>query len=172
MGSGAYGDLRSLRILVVDDNFQMRTILGSVLIGAGVTNIHYATNGLEALKVMMSASIDLAYVDHDMPGGDGLEFVSKVRDSDSAFRMIPIIMVTAHSDMRRLINARDRGVNEFLRKPVTARSILDRLNSVVFHPRPFVISPAYIGPDRRRKRATPYEGKERRRGGYGGQVRL
>jgi hypothetical protein len=37
--SGRFG------FLIVDDNFQMRTILGSVLIGAGVTHIHYATNG-------------------------------------------------------------------------------------------------------------------------------
>lgn len=169
MESGAaYGDLGSLRVLVVDDNTQMRTILGSVLNGAGVAHIHYAPTGAEGLEVVMSVPIDIAYVDYDMPGVNGLEFISKVRGSERNFRTLPIIMVTGHSAMTRLMAARDRGVTEFLRKPVTAKSILDRLNSVVFHPRPFVKSPTYFGPDRRRKRVTPYEGKERRARDSGG----
>lgn len=169
MGSVAtYGDLRSLRVLIVDDNSQMRTILGSVLNGAGVAHIHYAPTGAEGLKAVMSTPIDVAYVDYDMPGVNGLEFISEVRGSERDFRMLPIIMVTGHSDMARLTAARDRGVTEFLRKPVTAKSILDRLNSVVFHPRPFAKSQTFFGPDRRRKRSTPYAGVERRGGGAGG----
>ena len=126
----------------------------------------------DCLKLMTIMPVGIAYDDKDKPGVNGMEFISEVRGSEHDFRTLPIIMVTGHSDMTRLMAARDRGVTEFLRKPVTAKSILDRLNSVVFHPRPFVKSPTYFGPDRRRKRATPYPGKERRRGGNGGEVRL
>ncbi len=154
--------LSALRLLVIDDNAQMRIIIGSVLAGAGVAQIYYAPTGEEALRMLKHTQIDVAFVDFDMPKVNGLDFISAVRGSGAVYATLPIIMLTGHADLKRLAAARDRGVTEFLRKPVTARSILDRLNSAIFHPRPFVRCDSYFGPDRRRKRTTPYEGPERR----------
>ena len=52
--------------------------------------------------------------------------------------MVPVIMITGHSTMRRVGEARDVGVTEFLSKPVTARGVIERITRVVDHPRPFV----------------------------------
>ena len=66
-------------------------------------------------------------------------------------------------DLPRLNAARDRGVNEFLAKPVTARDILKRLESVILRPRPYVAATDFFGPDRRRRRSpTGYTGPMRR----------
>lgn len=156
------GPLSRLNILVVDDNAQMRTIIGTVLTGVGVGQLHYAQDGWHALQVMHHTSIDVAYVDHEMPGMSGLDFLSMVRTRETDERFLPVIMVTGHSEMSRLIEARDRGVTEFLRKPVTVGSILARLESVILRPRLFVKSASYFGPDRRRRQASDYGGPRRR----------
>jgi two-component system, chemotaxis family, chemotaxis protein CheY len=156
--------LAALRILVLDDSREMCTIVGTVLAAAGVGHLHYAQHGRRGLEVMSEYSIDVAYVDHEMPGMNGLEFVSAVRAMDSSVRYLPIIMLTGHSDLGHINAARDRGVTEFLCKPVTSRTILTRLNAVIMEPRPFVDSSDYFGPDRRRKRTSAYDGPLRRLG--------
>jgi two-component system chemotaxis response regulator CheY len=69
--------------------------------------------------------------------------------SDSKNPYLPIIMMTGFADRPRVCEARDAGVTEMVVKPVTARSVIDRLTAVVFHPRPFVRTEDYFGPRRR-----------------------
>jgi CheY-like chemotaxis protein len=154
--------LAALRILVVDDSREMCAIAGTVLAGAGVGHLHYAQNGKRALEVIAEFPIDVAYVDQEMPVMNGLDFVAAVRAENSAERYMPIVMLTGHSDLRHINLARDRGVTEFLCKPVTAKAILSRLNAVIMEPRPFMTSPTYFGPDRRRVRLDDYKGPLRR----------
>jgi two-component system chemotaxis response regulator CheY len=156
--------LAALRVLVIDDSREMCAIVGTVLAAAGVGHLHYAANGRRGLDVIADFPIDLAFVDHEMPVMNGLDFISVIRSVDSAVRYMPLIMLTGHSDLSHINAARDRGVTEFLCKPVTARAILTRLNAVIMEPRPFMNSPRYFGPDRRRKRTTAYNGPLRRLG--------
>ncbi len=156
--------LAALTILVVDDNPQFRTILGSVLAGAGVGRVYYAPDGHRGLETLQSTPIDVVYVDYEMPVMDGLNFLSNLRQLSGQARFTPVIMLTGHADKPRLEAARARGVTEFLRKPVTAVSILNRLNAVIMHPRPFVEVTRYFGPDRRRRQKPDYAGPFRRAG--------
>lgn len=161
------GGLAALRILIIDDNAQMRTIIGTVLAAAGVRHLHYAQDGREGLAALARQEIDVAYVDYEMPKMNGLDLISAVRASGDGRRFLPIIMLTGHCDLIRLNAARDRGVTEFVAKPVTAKTILSRLESVIFRPRPFVQSAGFFGPDRRRRSAAGYEGLLRRSGDAG-----
>jgi two-component system chemotaxis response regulator CheY len=70
--------------------------------------------------------------------------------------------MTGHSEKSRVTEARDAGVTEFVVKPITAKAILVRINAVIFHPRPFVKSEGYFGPDRRRTEARNFKGPLRR----------
>lgn len=151
-----------MRLLVIDDNAQMRSIIGTVLTAAGVGRLHYAQHGLQGLEIMRTSPIDLVYVDLEMPVMNGLAFVSAVRALEGPERFMPLIMLTGHAERAKLDEARDRGVTEFLCKPVTARTILTRLNSVIMTPRPFVMSGPYFGPDRRRRSCDDYGGPRRR----------
>lgn len=164
--------LSTLRILVIDDNAQMRTIIGTVLAAVGVRNLYYAQDGRDALEVMTRQPIDIIYVDLEMPVMNGLQFIAAVRALSPPKREIPIIMLTGHCDVPSIVRARDAGVNEFLGKPVTVKSILQRLSEVIFRPRGFVTSPDFAGPNRRRRSLPSYDGPKRRSSDIGATIEL
>ncbi|CAN5895244.1 response regulator [soil metagenome] len=155
--------LEVLKILVVDDNHHMRMMLSEILRAVGLQNIYEAGDGAEALQQMRAHPIDIVLTDLAMEPLDGIDFVRLLRNSpDSPNPMIPVIMITGHSTMRRISEARDVGINEFLAKPLTTRGVLDRLQKVIDHPRAYVRTDDYFGPDRRRKVDPNYDGPQRR----------
>ena len=155
--------LQALQVLLVDDNQHMRAITSAVLQSAGVRKVREAADGAAGLEILRQQSIDLAIVDFNMFPLDGVEFTRLVRNSpDTANPYLPIIMMTGHSEKSRVYEARDAGVTEFVVKPITAKAILDRIQAVIFHPRPFVKTDGYFGPDRRRTTASNYKGPMRR----------
>src|ERR1700761_7580061 len=86
---------------------------------------------------------------------------------DSKNPYLPIVMMTGHSEKSRVVEARDAGVTEFVAKPLTAKSVLERLQAVIYRPRPFVRTANYFGPDRRRREDPAYGGPWRRAGEEG-----
>ncbi len=107
--------------------------------------------------------IDIVMTDLAMQPLDGIDFVRLLRNSpDSPNPMLPVIMITGHSTQARVFEARDAGVNEFLSKPVTARGVIERIAQVVENSRPFVRTPDYFGPDRRRRNDPHWHGPFRR----------
>ena len=142
--------LGELKVLLVDDNEHMRTIVGTILKGIGILNVREARDGSEALEALRTWPADLAIVDFRMAPMDGVDFTRLVRNAgDSRNPFLPIIMMTGFADRPRVEEARDAGVTELIVKPVTARAIIDRLNAVVYRPRPFVRTADYFGPRRR-----------------------
>jgi len=155
--------LDSVKILLVDDNHHMRVLLTEILRAIGVRQVYEAANGAEALQTMRGEMIDIVMTDLAMQPLDGIDFVKLLRNSpESPNPMVPVIMITGHSTLRRVAEARDAGVTEFLSKPVTARGVIERITRVINHARPFVRTADYFGPDRRRHRAEDYEGPFRR----------
>jgi two-component system, chemotaxis family, chemotaxis protein CheY len=154
-----------LRILLVDDNHHMRVLLTEILRAIGVVHIHEGADGAEGLQQLRNHPIDSVMTDLSMQPLDGIDFVRLLRNSpDSPNQMVPVIMITGHSTMRRVAEARDAGVNEFLAKPLTARGVLERLNRIVEHPRPYIRTQDYFGPDRRRRADPNFAGPWRRQG--------
>jgi CheY-like chemotaxis protein len=152
-----------LKILLVDDNHYMRVLLGEILRAIGVKDIHEANDGAQGLQAMRDNTVDIVMTDLSMQPLDGIDFVRLLRNSpDSPNQLCPVIMITGHSTMARVHEARDAGVNEFLAKPLTARGVIERLHQVIDHPRPFVRSDDYFGPDRRRRAEPNYTGPWRR----------
>ena len=155
-------NFEKLHVLAVDDNRHMLTILKAILRGLGVRNVKLASDAVEAFKEMQHFPADLVFVDWMMMPLDGLDFVRLVRTAkDSANPYIPIIMMTGHSEMHRVIEARNAGANAFLVKPVSPKSLYGRLVEIVEVPRSFIRTNDYFGPDRRR-RNEDYKGFDRR----------
>ena len=155
--------LKSLNVLLVDDNQNMRAIAAAVLHSADIRNVHEAAEGATAFDLLRRHPIDLAIVDFNMFPLDGVEFTRLVRTSpDSPNTFLPIIMMTGHSERTRVYEARDAGVNEFIVKPITAKAVLDRINAVIMRPRAFIQSADYVGPCRRRRDQPDYAGPVRR----------
>ncbi|MFI4936304.1 MAG: response regulator [Caulobacterales bacterium] len=152
-----------LRMLLVDDNHHMRVLLTEILRAIGVRQVFEANDGAEALQLMRTNPIDIVMTDLAMQPLDGIDFVRLVRNSpDSPNPLVPVIMITGHSTLRRVSEARDVGVTEFLGKPVTARGVIERISRVIDHPRQFVRTESYFGPDRRRRADPSYPGPYRR----------
>lgn len=158
-------DFSKLTIMIVDDNMMMRTLVEQLLHSFGVGSVIRANNGEEALDVLASGYVDLVITDWMMEPLDGFDFVRIVRTAkESPNRLVPILMMTGHSEMWRVAAARDAGINEFIVKPLTGEALLSRLIYMIENPRSYVRTSTYFGPDRRRKADFPYFGPERRGG--------
>lgn len=148
-----------IKILLVDDNHHMRVLLTEILRAIGVRHVFEAADGAEALQIMRTHQVDIVMTDLAMQPLDGIDFVRLLRNSpDSPNQLCPVIMITGHSTSRRVGEARDAGVNEFLAKPVTARGVIERIGEIVEHPRPFIRASDYFGPDRRRRTDPTFSG--------------
>ena len=138
------------RVLIVDDNPFMRRIVRSLLINIGIKRHFEARDGIEALDQIRNISPDIVILDWEMPLLNGPELVRIVR-SPGVFPMpdIPIIMLSGHSEHRRIVEAMKIGVNEFLCKPVSAKALQERFISILMKPRPNVQLGDYYGPEPR-----------------------
>ncbi len=156
-------DLSSLSILLVDDNSSMRKVLRNLLSTLKTGPILEADSALDALRVLQEIPIDLVVTDLKMEPVSGLDLVRMLRTgTDSPNPRVPIIMLTGHTDIHLVEEARDVGIDEFIAKPVSMQSLYDRIVEICENLRPFVNSDAYTGPDRRR-RDNDFAGDNRRR---------
>jgi CheY-like chemotaxis protein len=159
-------DFNRLRFLVIDDNAHMRRILRTLLHGFGAREVHEAEDGATGLEAFTSFIPDIVITDWAMPIFDGLELTQMIRQPGANSNpYVAIIMLTGHSEKKRVMAARDAGVTEFLAKPISAKGLYQRIVNVVANPRPFVKTRTYFGPDRRRNVNPNYVGPERRKGG-------
>ena len=154
--------LAQLDVLVVDDDPHSLAIMRAILRGLGVGKVRPVSDASSAFRQMRDARPDIIFVDWLMDPLDGLDFVRLLRKGeDSPDPMVPVVMVTSHPRARLVREARDAGVTEFLAKPVSVRDVAAKLELVIRHPRAFIRTRKYIGPDRRR-RLRPHDGAERR----------
>jgi len=101
------------RVLIVDDEKNMRWVLGQALSGDGYEVLE-ASDGLEALSIISDQEPDVMVLDHRMPGKDGMEVLRTVRSKGLQF---PIIMLTAHGNVATAVEAMKAGASEYLTKP-------------------------------------------------------
>jgi len=93
----------------------------------------------------------------------GVEMTRRIRSGEEAIDpFLPVILVSGHAEIVEIMAARDAGANEYLAKPLSAKILDLRLNAVIKHPRPFVRSDNFFGPDRRRHAKESFKGGERR----------
>ncbi len=155
--------LKSLDILLADDNPNMRAIVSAMLKSIGVGRVREVDDGSAALAALRVRPADLAIVDFRMLPVDGVTFTQLIRKAeDSPNPYLPIIMMTGHSEKRHVTEARDAGVTEFVTKPVNAPALLARIEAVIMRPRPFIRGGDYFGPERRRTQREHYDGPFRR----------
>jgi signal transduction histidine kinase/CheY-like chemotaxis protein len=111
-------------ILITEDNEEMLAFLCSL------TERHYtvltATTGKEALKVLEQQEVDLLLADIMMPEMDGLELVTAVRSRPST-EELPIILLTAKSLTREIVDGIEKGANDYITKPFSPDELMARI---------------------------------------------
>ena len=129
----------ALKVLVVDDESTMRKVTRSLLHVIGIEDIYEANDGRSGLEAICRWNPDVVILDWSMPSPNGPEFVRHVRAPGRfPYPDVPIIMLTAHGERSRVVEAVRLGVNEFLLKPVSSTALLARLVSILSKPREMV----------------------------------
>jgi len=155
--------LEELRVLLVDDNADMRSLVKSLIHAMGIKKVVECSDGGEALQELKIKKYDLIITDWVMEPIDGLEFVRLLRTApDSPCPKANVIMLTSNTEYEQVLTARDAGITEFLAKPISPEKLYTRIISVLKFPRPFVERKGYTGPDRRRIFPGGYDREERR----------
>ena len=148
--------LENVNVLVIDDNRHMLNLVSEILHALGVRKVRQAGDAAKAFQELKHFMADVIISDWYMEPLDGLDFVRLVRTAkDSPNPYIPIIMLSGYTEYRRIAEARDSGINEFLAKPISAKSIYQRLATIIDNPRSFIRCKSYFGPDRRRQIMGP-----------------
>jgi len=117
----------SARILIVDDMPPNVKVLTAWL-GSEHYVVSTAANGFEALAKIEAEAPDIVLLDAMMPGLDGFETCRRIKD-DPAMAHIPVIMVTALSEVDDLVRGFDAGADDFLIHPVDGRALIARVRS-------------------------------------------
>jgi two-component system, chemotaxis family, chemotaxis protein CheY len=119
-----------MRVLLVDDSKTMRNIQKKVLAAMNVQEFVEAGDGLEALAAMQASSgpFNLVLVDWNMPNMDGHTLVGKIREKD---KTTPLIMCTTEAEKARVVEAIKAGVNNYVIKPFTPETLLEKVNSTL-----------------------------------------
>ncbi len=158
-------DEARITALIIDDNAHMRSILITLLHAVGVDETRQASDGGEAMSMLLLWQPTFIVVDQNMQPMNGTAFARQLRFArNNPCSDVPIIMLTAHTERAIVETARDAGIDEILAKPISAKALMQRLNAIMNERRPFVRAGTYVGPDRRRRRKGDrgYYGPKRR----------
>jgi len=154
-------DISGLNILILEKQMLMRNLMKQMFREFRVDQVQMTDNPEEAFGLFLQSPADIILSDWSH-GLDGIGFLRRVRaGDDSPNPFVPVIVVTANTEIRHVCEARDAGMTEFLAKPVSAKSIYARLCAVIDSTRPFIRVDGFFGPDRRR-RNMDHGGIERR----------
>ncbi len=118
-----------MRILVVDDFSTMRRIIRNLLTEIGLENIEEADDGQTALPKLQGGSFDFIVTDWNMPGMTGIDLIRAVR-SDPNLAHTPILMVTAEAKRDQIVAAAEAGVNGYIVKPFTAKTLKEKVDRI------------------------------------------
>jgi two-component system chemotaxis response regulator CheY len=114
--------LENINVMVIDDNRYTMTLITEILAAIGIKNVLGVADAATALKELKSSPVDVIVVDWNMQPLNGLDFVRLVRNAmDTPNPYVPIIMLSGHTEYRRVTEARDARMNDILPNPSRPR---------------------------------------------------
>ncbi len=120
---------KKARVLIIDDNASNIQIVGTLLKNEGY-QIYVANNGLQAINIVEEILPDLILLDIMMPGMDGIETSKRIK-KNSQTREVPIIFITAKSDVQDVVRGFESGGSDYITKPFQAPVLLARVRTHV-----------------------------------------
>jgi DNA-binding response OmpR family regulator len=116
----------AMRILVVDDDRDVRDLLSAVLRTGGYEVLH-ASDGAEALRMVFEQRPHLIITDVGMPGMDGWAFVQRLRE----FSQTPVIMLSGYAGEHEKVRGLHTGADDYVVKPIPREELLARVGAVL-----------------------------------------
>ena len=124
-----------VKILVVDDSLIMRNIVKNTFAGMKIPfQCLEAENGKQALRHLESTNISLVFLDWNMPGMDGMEFLKTVR-AKPEFKDLPIVMITSERGKFSVIEALQNWATDYIVKPVNEKVFKEKIQEILVYTR-------------------------------------
>lgn len=118
------------RAVIVEDSFPMQNLIQIVLRSIGTEDIVVVNNGVECLNSLQLNKVDIVVMDWNMPIMDGIECTRIIRSGLYAIdKNMPIVLLTANAE--RSEEAYDAGVNVYIEKPFSLKSLHDGISAIV-----------------------------------------
>lgn len=132
-------DWGRLNVMIVDDQYNFRSLLRNILNSLGIYSIREARNGLEAMDAMRTEQFDVVLTDDQMDGLDGLSLTREVRRSTGMPDPRTLIILMPSSEITReyLLDATRAGVHDMIVKPLATNSVRARIEKHLTNPLPF-----------------------------------
>ncbi|MCI8622275.1 MAG: response regulator [Provencibacterium sp.] len=122
-----------VRVLAVDDE-EMNLVVAKGVLGSYGIQVDTCLSGREAIKRCGTTRYDIVFLDHMMPGFDGVETLRQIREMDNGiYHDLPVIALTANTISGAREMFRNEGFTEFLPKPIE-RAVLERVLHKVLPP--------------------------------------
>jgi DNA-binding response OmpR family regulator len=152
-------NLERASILLMDNAWGVE-ILSRIFSGFGSKQLHRCTSVAAASEIVRQHSIDLIVSEAMLDDDDVYGFIRSLRlNSDNEVnRFVPVILLSAHTAARKVIEARDCGANLFVAKPISPKVMMERVRWVADSRRKYLETGNYAGPDRRFHDNGPPEG--------------
>lgn len=155
-------DLAAARVLIVGAKGHAGPVLRTVLTTAGISRIVVVDEPQRALETLCAERFTAVFVE----GGtelDGVPFAQAARRNPALLNpMIPIFVVYGGARRRDVERSRDDGVTDVICRPMSPKTVTDKLRAALSAPRPFIAAPDFFGPDRRAK-DRPWRDQDRRK---------
>lgn len=121
-----------LSVLVIDDSKFIRDTVRRILRSIGVSKIRMAPNGMAGLNMVSQDQFDIVLCDLSMEPINGMRFVEFLRKHENAkLRDLPVIILTMHNEQEIVKKAIEQGIDGYLLKPVSIKSIKERIEQVL-----------------------------------------
>lgn len=154
-------DLATARVLIVGAKGHAGPMLRTVLAAAGITRIELIDEPRRALDLLCIERFAAVFVESGAQLDD-VPFALVARRTEALLNpMIPIFAVYGGARRRDVEKARDLGVTDVICRPMSPKTVADKLRAALAAPRPFIAAPEFFGPDRRAKE-RPWRGDDRR----------
>ena len=112
-------------ILVVDDDLSVRAFIIDALKKGGYFNTREVENGIQALETFRKESYDLVISDLQMPGMNGMELLSRIKELNPS---TPVIIMTGYPTIDITVSAMKEGALDFLTKPFTIENLIFKVD--------------------------------------------
>ncbi len=119
-----------MKILIVDDFPTMRRIIKNLLHDLGLDNVDEADDGSSALPMLQTSDFEYLITDWNMPNMTGLDLLRAVR-GDPKLASLPVLMVTAEAKRDQIVQAAQAGINGYIIKPFTAKTLQEKLQKTL-----------------------------------------
>ncbi len=124
-----FGDGLTQSVLIVDDEPMARTLLRLMLVRAGF-NVSEAEDGFDALEKVQASQPDIILLDVMMPGMDGFSVCEELRQRKETSKL-PIIMLSAKTDLDSINKGLRVGATKYLTKPISPEDLTRHVNDVL-----------------------------------------